>query len=370
MAIDTTRYSYLFFRTLYLSAYILFFVALVGLLAVTPGDHIYQTVSNHKIGNVFVVGGSYLLTALIAVFIYASRLYTNRTTLAAIPKPYLPIEEGEVSRAVRKMIVRNRERSALVLLQTKPRKDPVNVKEPTEEGGVSRRSTDSSRGKSTKGKANSNLPRNRVLEIDPTNPPWGIIVHPGWSAPDSADLPDFQFSTVVSELPNLLEARAVSLAPPDPAFNFIAQGVQAPPDPSIVAKLQRKNAQGLRQYLGHLVGIGVLMDEGLVEEFLGMYEQARFSTQAMTEEEFRALMACFSELLVKMGEADAAVAAVAERSGSGKKESSEGTEETEESSDVGSVRKMRVVRNGEDAASVASLDSSASVIRHVAREPG
>lgn len=356
------RASYIFFRTIYLLAYIVFFVALVLLLVVTPGDHIYQTVSNHKFGNVFVVGGTYLVTGLIAVFIYASRLYTNRTTLAAIPKPYLPIEEGEVTKAVRKMIVRNRERSALVLLQTKPRKDPVNVKDVGDDK-LPRRSTESRREKYLK-KASPQL-KNRVYEIDPTDPPWGFIVHPGWSAPDSQDMPDLQFSTVIEELPNLLEARAVSLAPPDHAFDFLAGGVrlaQAPPDPEVVAKLQRKPMQGMRRYLGHLMHVGVLSNQDLVDEFLELYEEARFSTNAVTESEFRTLMEVFSQLLAGMGELDARPLDAFADKDSDSRESF--------ATDAGSVKRMSLSKKAADTASIATTDSGGSVVRHIRREPG
>ena len=364
---STSRYSYLFFRTVYLSAYVIFFLALVLLLAVTPGDHIYQTISNHKLGNVFVVGGTYLLTGLIAVFIYASRLYTNRTALAAIPKPYLPIEDGEISRSVRKMIVRNRERSALVLLQTKPRAHPVNVKD-VEEQRI-RRSTDSGRGRAGKSKAEK-LPKNRVMEIDPQDPPWGTIVHPGWSPPDSENLPDLQFSTVISELPNLLEARAVSLTPPDRAFDFMAREerlpVQAPPDPEIVARLQRRPQQCLRNYLGSLLAMRIVRDECLVEDFLEVYEGARFSTDAVTEAEFHTLMLRFSNLLASVSEMDENQVEInpltIRNDGNRQKQWP--------SLDNAAMRKLSAHNSDADTASLVTTESSQSVVRHLAHGPG
>lgn len=68
-----------------------------------------------------MIGGVYVLTALLAIFIYTSRLYTNRTVLAAVGKSWIPVEDGEVGRSIRKMIVKALERSALIAWEGRPR---------------------------------------------------------------------------------------------------------------------------------------------------------------------------------------------------------------------------------------------------------
>lgn len=67
-----------------------------------------------------MIGGTYVLTALIAIFIYSSRLYTNRSVLAGVGKAYIPVEDGEVGRNVRKMIVSQLERSAIIAWEARP----------------------------------------------------------------------------------------------------------------------------------------------------------------------------------------------------------------------------------------------------------
>ena len=353
--------SVIIFRILYSSSYTVFFVALLLLLAVTPGDHIYQTVSNHKLGNVFVVGGTYLITGLIAVFIYASRLYTNRTTLAAIPKPYLPIEDGEVSRNVRKMIVKNRQRSALIALQSRPRASTVAPTNSSNEYPVD------AEGSGAKAKATS---KDIYVQFDPQHPPWGTIAHAGWSGPNSGDLSNLEFTTVVAELPNLIEARAVSLAPSDettqPASELGGQPQMGSSEsPITMARLQRPPSQGLRNYLHHLYDLGVISSWGTIDFFVLQYEYARFSTHALLEQEFRELMSAFSSLLIEMH-----VVNSSEDSSRNKTFLPNGSEQTRKSN-WESVQSDPLFQNPRkfnteavDAASVSSSTSSQSVVRH------
>ena len=294
MAVNARRASRVVFQITYSSSYTILFLLLLITLAVTPGDHIYQTVSNGKYGNVFVVGGTYVVTALIAIFIYFSRLYTNRTTLATIPKPYLPIQDGEVSKKIRKMIVENRQRSALIASESRPRPLERELDEKGEIDGQKDEIEASER---------AGKPKGTFIPVSADSPPWGEIQHPGWSSPSTLDLPDVHFDTVVAELPNLIEAKAVSLAPPDPTFKFldpVQDTVHPPPNPEVVAKLQRQKYMGLRDYVNYLVTMGVVARSDIVVSFVSQYEYARFSTYALTEEEFRKLMAAFSEVLVSM----------------------------------------------------------------------
>lgn len=296
-----------FFRIFYSSTYSALLLIILILLAATPGDHVYQILSNHRIGNLFVIGGTYIVTALLALFIYTSRLYTNRSTLIGIPRSYLPIEKGEVTNNVRRMIVKNRQRSALIAWESKPRdlqeeeRQRVQQQHLIEEVPGSRRSTPQEK---SKGQGIHN-----ICPISIQNPPWGKVAHPGWSSPTSDDLANLEFDTVICELPNLIEARAVSLAPPDPTFNFMSQfhdAVPPPPDPQLVAYLQRPPMAGLRDYLSHLGSLGLTNSTAVCAEFIAQYEFARFSDTPLNELQFRRLMDTFSELLAGMTALDGA----------------------------------------------------------------
>lgn len=143
------------------------------------------------------------------------------------------------------------------------------------------------------------------LLINPKNPPWGRVEHPGWSSPASPDVPDLPYRTVIQELPNLIEAKAVSLAPPDalpsndpdlfdPTGEFVNQSL---PDTRVVELLQRPASMGLRQYIGHLTFLGMINPPEVGAEFLVLYERARFSSHELYETEFRELMHLFAEIL-------------------------------------------------------------------------
>lgn len=309
------RLPHLIFSFLYRSTYTILLLFLLALLAITPGDHIYQTITNNRLGNVFVVAGTYLVTAILALFIYASRLYTNRSALAAIPRSYLPISEPEVGKKVRRIIDANARRSALVAWEGKPRDlaDEVDASAHQSHEAAERAQLGEKhpipnrlyRAVSTRRLSMEALPR-----MDPADPSWGGIAHPGWSSPSHATLPGLHFETVIGELPHLLEARAVSLAPPDPAFAFLGQGEEAgqvPGDPRWVAQLQRRGWEGVREYVGRLQEMGLFI--GLEKEagdeemdyFLLRYEYARYSVEPLSEGEFEELMAGFSRVLGRLG---------------------------------------------------------------------
>lgn len=418
-----------FFRIFYSSTYTALLLVIFVLLAVTPGDQIYQTLSNSRLGNVFVVGGVYFVTAAIALFIYASRLYTNRIALAAIPKSYLPIQRKEVPARVRRVIVKNRQRSALIAWDSRPRDvrnepgaaatsraiDPEKhsyaaVRGATKEGSTPVNAAATAMTRKTR------LPT-VIIPIDSDAPPWGTITHPGWSGAVSRyELPEgVRFETVVAELPHLIEAAAVALAPPDSAFHFLDQAfspsqaaippsspdpaasssddvpsgsstakapystttsahvpssplasaqltapVTAPRDPRAVALLQRPAATGLRTYLSHLVQLGILGGGPvLVEDFLARYEYARFSAHALTEGEFAALMAVFSELLGGLVPLDAKVARMLY------KEMDDSDSDGEREAESGAKR-LALLRTRSER----SEASTQSVIRHFATGTG
>lgn len=349
--------SVILFRIVYSSLYTILLIFLILLLAVTPADHIYQTVSAGKFGNVFVVGGTYFVTAIIAFFIYASRLYTNRTALLAIPKPYLPIEDGELSKKVHKMTVKNRQRSALIAWESRPRdlRSLVHTDQPDLDE------------KDAVGAHGATQPQHQpvhqwILPFDYKDPPWGNIAHRGWSSPTSEQTPNLHFATVLAELPNLIEAKAVYSAPADPTLRFLAPPssgqalLQSPPNPISVASLQRPFHMGLRDYVHHLETLGLINSPTIAETFVNRFEYARFSTIPLTELEFLDLMTAFSDLLEAMQPADLGVHhhknALIQRD--------EGLDPIHTSSRSSVVHQ----RPGRPGSSTSSLHSSASVVHH------
>ncbi|KAF1813969.1 hypothetical protein P152DRAFT_433605 [Eremomyces bilateralis CBS 781.70] len=373
-----------FFRIWYSTTYTLLFFVIFVLSAVIPGDLIYQSIRkppslsrfNTNIANIFIVAGVYLLTGLLIVFIYASRLYTNRIVLTAIPKFYIPVEAPEVGKKVRKLIEREWDRSALIAWESRPRDlaaendalHPSATHDTTEEIPhhalpVMRKRT------RTKGRDSPAMP------IDPLNPPWGIISHPGWDTADTtlgnvADL--VSYGTVIAELPNLIEARAVSLAPVDPMpVPQLDSDDNAPniPVSRVVALLQRSETAGLREYLMQLEGLGVVQSFDMAEEFIGRYERARFSTIPASKDEFDELMVVFAELLNGMEPIDLGLAdemlAFQDQTMHGI-----GSSDTYEASSTpdGSVFRSAMLAQEEDDGSVGGNASLSSVIRNTGTE--
>ncbi|CAG8983372.1 hypothetical protein HYALB_00000539 [Hymenoscyphus albidus] len=296
-----TKTVHLLFRIFYTSFFTVLNILLLALLLVTPADTIRQALVNKQLYNIFVIAGSYLLTVSLALFIYASRLYTNRTVLAAIPKTWIPVEKGEVNKHVRKMIVASLSRSAAIAWDSRPRVslEPATVvSEPEARDSVVQAPESPSRRTGLFFRRRSAKPENppATVLIPPPEPVWGEITHNGWASPTSPDLPNLQYTTVLLELPHLIEARAVSLAPIDP------NSASEPPMPDIraVQLLQRPASMGLRDYIGHLTTIGIIKAPSTAIEFLDAYEYARFGTRALSEHQFRELMKQFAEILRNM----------------------------------------------------------------------
>ncbi|KAJ4989698.1 sucrase/ferredoxin domain-containing protein [Stagonosporopsis vannaccii] len=295
------------FRIWYSTTYTTLLIILLILLCASPGDIIYQTIRTAEIPKLFVIGGVYVLTAIIVILVYSTRIYTNRSVLQAIPKPYVPVEEGEVGKMVRKMIVKHLRRSAIVAWDSRPRdlRGETDAGEDTDEEldedrpGTADR--DKEKEKAKKRKSGHGVPDATILPINAKSPPWGHISHPGWASPASPDLPNLQYWSVICELPNLIEAKAVSLAPPDPNVDIAT--VRFPhetpllPDAQIVTLLQRPRAMGLRAYLARLSELGLLNPPTLGPDFLAQYEHARFSTACLTEAQFKEIMAIFADIL-------------------------------------------------------------------------
>jgi hypothetical protein len=275
-----------FFRIFYSTTYTLLYALTLLLLAITPASMIYTTIEARAFQYIFMLGGIYILVALLAVFIYSSRLYTNRTVLAAVGKSYIPVEDGEVGRKVRKMIVKQMERSAVVAFEARPR-DVVGEILQAEQDGVLPAETRSV--------GHNDYTVGRIIPIDPSAPPWKIVRHEGWSSPshrDGNEYPDVQFATVILELPNLVEARAVSLA--------AAEGQEV--DMVVADVLRRTIGMGLREYITQLGYLGLINPLDLGQTFVRQYEHARFCGRPISELEFANLMSTFSELLAGMTE--------------------------------------------------------------------
>lgn len=256
---------------------------LFALTLLTPGDFIYQCYVNSRLTNIFIVTGVYILTVLLGLLVYASRIYTNRTALSGIPKAWIPVTKGEVDKSVQNVVEEGLNQSAIIAFQARPR----NVFD-----------------------LNNEPLHNTELSITPNRPPWGLVSHAGCSAPSSPDLPGLRYEPVIEELPHLIEAKAVSLVPSKPLLPSNRYLVPSEaeehtsPDPRLVELLQRSATMGLRDYIGHLTALGLINPPELGPEFLAIYERARFSSRPLFEDEFRTLMGIFAEILRGMKELD------------------------------------------------------------------
>ena len=289
-----------YFRIWYSSLFVFLFLATLILTWVSPADLVYQSIRTKTIPNIFSIGGAYALAFVICGFVWSSRIYTNRLVLREIPKAYIPVDYGEVPKKVHKMIKRQWARSALVAWDSRPR----DIRKELVDEAQQRRSGDGHihfRKRRSKMTDSGIIPPTTALSV------WGSIAHPGWSSPTSEDLPNLHYPQVVQELPNLIEAKAVSLAPPDPAFvheTSSAQPMNVIPDARVVALLQRPLNMGLRDYMARLDSFNLINPPELAPMFLGQYEQARFSTTPLSEQQFRDLMASFASILSGMTELD------------------------------------------------------------------
>lgn len=270
-----------FFRIWYSTAFVTLFLFTFGLTLIPPGDIVYQLIRKRQIGNIFSVGGVYLVTALVWVFLWSKRIYANRLFLRDIPRGYIPIEHGDVPRRVRRLIEKQWMRSAVVAWDSRPRDVSEEVGE--EYGAHARHRRLFHLRKYVK--------HSVVIPARTASTVWGPISHLGWEIHNNLSTTPgtIQYSSVIQELPNLLEAKAVSLAP--------LTGPQSTPDANLVSILQRPPGTGLRDYVTYLLSIGILEPSDQIEDFITQYEVARFSAQALTETQFSNLTMSFSDLL-------------------------------------------------------------------------
>lgn len=310
-------------RLLNYTVFTLLSTILLCLILLTPADAIYQCYVTKRLTNIFIITGGYVVTFLLVVLIYATRIYTNRSVLGGIPKAWIPVEKEDVGKSVRRLVVEGLGRSALIAWGARPRE--VKARGHAQQAhALADPDVYGHDDEERKG-----LLRGFDFDVDPANPPWGVIEHPGWSAPesslstsaptittgDSQPLPGLCYRTVVRELPHLIEAKAVSLAPPDPVFRLRSTNQNYPspegeadewagseegqeiPDTRIVAILRRPPTMALRSYIQHLTELSILNPPETGVEFLALYERARFSGKDLYEDEFRALMGVFADLL-------------------------------------------------------------------------
>jgi hypothetical protein len=290
----------LLFLIVYNFLYYLLYLVLFAFLVVTPIDLIQQSVRRRGNHDILIILVCYVATSLIVAFIYATRLYISRSVLASIPKPWIPIEKGDVPRDVRQMIVDGLSRSAAIAYEARPRVPlVVLVREPAAgEGGNRQPAPNSGAPRLSLAVSRKSVAAEEVkaMELSQHKHLWDDIEHPGWASPMSHDLPNLQYDTVVSELPNLIEAKAITLAPPDPESHAEPPAL----DPDAVALLQRPGSMGLREYLMYLTDLAVLAPLPTTSEFLAGYEAARFSGRPLSDEQFRSLMRLFSDILHNM----------------------------------------------------------------------
>ena len=269
----------LLFRIFYSTAFTVVFLIVLALVVLTPTDAVYQAWNNNRRRwDVGVITGCYILTALLAILIYASRHYTNRSILQGIPKSHIPIEKEDLpGKLTRKEIADGLERNAIIAYKARPRFDEAQDDSPIASARISAITQPDTK-------------------KDQRQQTWEHIAHPGWSSPASPDLPNLHYDTVIAELPDLIEAKAVSLAPINPLLT--PQPDESPlPDERVVEVLQRPLNMGLRDYVSYLNTLDLINPQTLGADFLSLYERARFSTKPLDEPSFRRLMSIFASIL-------------------------------------------------------------------------
>ncbi|KAH8678355.1 hypothetical protein BX600DRAFT_451959 [Xylariales sp. PMI_506] len=314
------------FHFIYNTVYVLLCLLLAALVLITPGDVIRQAyIQTFQYSNIIIIAIAYCVTVLIVLFIYSLRLYVRRTVLASIPKASIPIGKGDVKKPVYDMIKKELSRSAAIAWEARPKVSGLSLsaavpvlggeylggeeEDVREPGSFEAAAEDEKQHRHgipahwPRLKKAATVESEMGIALPPTQPVWGEIEHPGWGSPNSPDLANVQYSAVLAELPNLIEGKAISLAPPD---------LELPEDPSAldpeaVALLQRIPNMSMRSYVGRLVDLGVIRPSKDVADFLDVYERARYSTRPMPVHMFRRLMHLFAQLLRSTQPLDPAV---------------------------------------------------------------
>lgn len=307
---------HLLWRIFYHSLYYFLSLILLLLLCVTPADAIRQSYLNSQRFHILIIIICLSVTLAAVVCIYFFRLYVTRTVLASIPKPYVPIEQGEVHKSVRKMIVAGLSRSAAIAYESRPRivpPRPISESFGDDSGDTKEKDNQDPAKEAAKksmlrvfgGLRKAATAEDKMgITLPPHKAVWGEIEHYGWASPNCPDLPNLQYSTVISELPNLIEAKALTLAPPAPEME---PGQPSVLDAEAIELLQRPDNLALRQYLARLAELGVLPASRTTGDFLAIYDHARYSTRPISNARFRELMHLFAEILRIMQPLDPAL---------------------------------------------------------------
>jgi hypothetical protein len=331
-----------YFRIWYSLAITALFLVTVALTLISPFDLVYQTVHGAAgpKANVISVAATYLGTFLACCFLWAARLYTNRAALAAIPKSYLPVTAADLPAKVRRLVVRNARRSALIAWDSRPRDVARELAPPPPDGPEPASSSSAAAPHHHYHLPHLHLHLHRrhgggagIIPAAAACRAWGPLAHAGWAPPRGggggggapsptaptaaaasprAAAPAVRYANVVAELPHLLEAKAVSLAPPRPRARAPTAAAAAPagsegagegegeepePDAALVALLRRPDRAGLRAYVAHLDALGLVPPGAPAAAFVRRYEDARFAGRAVTAREFGLLMEGFAALL-------------------------------------------------------------------------
>ncbi|KAI4253393.1 MAG: hypothetical protein LQ352_003712, partial [Teloschistes flavicans] len=181
-----------FFRIFYSTTFTVLSFVLFVLVLITPSHLVYEAFRSKNIYDIFIISGVFVLTLIVAVLLYASRLYNNRRNLVHIPSDWSPLD---CEKKVRKLVEEKLQHAAAIAYRCKPR----DLSKDENKDATTPQSVQQQLETPT-----SNTPPREEVII----PHWGIISHPGWSSPSSPDLPDIQFETIILELPNLIEAKA------------------------------------------------------------------------------------------------------------------------------------------------------------------
>jgi hypothetical protein len=227
-----------FFHVFYKTTFTLLSLLTFVLILVPPGDAIAQAIPHsRRLYNVFVIGGMYILTGVVAVVLYTSRMYTFRRLLNEIPKSRVPISKADLPKRVHMAVTENLCRSARIAVGSRPS---------ASEGF------------------------------------WGVVNHSGWAPPDG-EMAGVEYRGIVNELPALLERGAKAAV------------VFGGGDGEVVTRMEFMT---LRQWMENLVGMGLVQREE-AEEFLTLYERARFRRRGkgIGEGEFRGLMRALKVVL-------------------------------------------------------------------------
>ncbi|RMD44189.1 hypothetical protein DV735_g1026, partial [Chaetothyriales sp. CBS 134920] len=272
-------------RIFYSTSFTLAFLVLLAFCCVTPADTLYQSYKRHRLIDIFIITGAYVLTGLIAIFLYSSRVYTNRIVLRDIPKTFLPIEKDDLPKRRVWVLIQDRlARAAVAVYHASPRARRIEVEHPTAGERIL-------------------LHEEKLLE-----PKWGDIQHPGWRSPAAKDMPGLEYVDVVNQLADLVEANAVTLSSSSTESSSADDEKEEDEqeqhedndrqDP--IDLVTRPEYFGMRQYIAMLTQLGVVPDNPATESFVRTYERARFAAQPLSTAEFDDLMRLFAELLRSM----------------------------------------------------------------------